>query len=165
MASLILSSYRIDIPGSRSSIPYQTRWISNSFSCRRHQHCFYPTGWQSNSLVTNHIFKYLGKIGTLRCFSPGANSKSLPPWQSSEHPRHPADNPDLDSRRRDPTLPWRPPQPSPLLAGYLQQVGWSRPTASCGIKSLQLPPAQTLLSAAVRAHFPLSCNQGGKLPK
>ena len=83
MASLILSLYRIDIPGSRSSIPYQTRWISNSFTCCWHQHCFYPTGWQSNSLVTNHIFKYLGKIGTLRCFSPGANSKSLPPWQST----------------------------------------------------------------------------------
>ena len=162
MASLILSSYRIDIPGSRSIIPTKRG------------------GFQTVSLAVGINIVFI-KLEAIQQFGdqsyiqvPGKdrNTALLLPWGQfqksptlAEHPRHPADNPDLDSRRRDPTLPWRPPQPSPLLAGYLQQVGWSRPTASCGIKSLQLPPAQTLLSAAVRAHFPLSCNQGGKLPK
>ena len=48
------------------------------------------------------------------------------------------------------------PHPLLLLAGYLQQVGWSRPNRQLWDKEFTAPLAQTLGSAAVKAHFPIS---------
>ena len=112
MASLILSSYRIDIPGSRSIIPTKRG------------------GFQTVSLAVGINIVFI-KLEAIQQFGdqsyiqvPGKdrNTALLLPWGQFQksptltvHPRHPADNPDLDSRRRDPTLPWRPPPtfPSP----------------------------------------------------
>ena len=48
------------------------------------------------------------------------------------------------------------PPPLLLLAGYLQQVGWSRPNRQLWDKEFTASLAQTLGSAAVKTHFPIS---------
>ena len=53
-------------------------------------------------------------------------------------------------------LLWQTSPPLLLLAGYLQQVGWSRPNRQLWDKEFTASLAQTLGSAAVKAHFPIS---------